>query len=471
MRIKSRFFLVAMLVTSQAACLGFGVVWTTGWLWQEFEMVVHHNVVSQGKAIAQELAAKTSGLALKNVEPGTSGWLQVQSLCEQTQIPHEGFACLMRYDNGAMICHPDLPEDPGLLRLFPGRSLLLRGESSVSITTAMREVEAANGHVVQGKVELDGDLHLVTAYGLPKLNAIMAVYQRDRSIELFVASIVRPVMQMGYALTAFIVGATALITIFLSDRYEAEIAKANARLEEEVQERTRSLLHSRNAVVVALAKLAESRDCDTGEHLDRIRSYVIILATELAKTHQEIDHHFVANLAIASSLHDIGKAGIPDAVLLKRGQLTPTERRAMELHTLLGSESLAAIRRQLEGDSFLELAQEIAIAHHEHWDGGGYPNGTQGKEIPLAARIVALADVYDAMTTDRPYKEAASHGEVQQWIASRYAEQFDPSVVEAFIAREQDFARISAATTRKLNETPCESTVEDPKVEHLADHA
>ena len=468
MRIKSRFFLVAMLVASQAACLGFGVVWATGWLWHEFELVVHSNVVAQGKAIAHELAAKTASLDLKTVEPGTLDWEKAQSLCEQTLIPHEGFACLMRYDNGAMLCHPDLPTDPGLLRLFPGRCLLLRNDTSVSITSAIQDVAKVNRSVVQGKVELDGELHVMTAYGLPELNAVLAVYQSDYSIELFIASVIRPVMQVGYVLTAFIVGATALITIFLTDRYETGLAEANARLENEVQKRTCSLLRTRNAVIFGLAKLAESRDRDTGGHLERIRSYVTILATQLAKTNQEIDQHYVADLAVASSLHDIGKVGIPDAVLLKRGKLTPTERKAMELHTVLGSECLSAISRQLGEDDFLELAQKIAIAHHEHWDGSGYPNGTQGKDIPLAARIVALADVYDALTTERPYKDRISHAEVREWIATRYAEQFDPSVVEAFIAREKDFARVSESYLKKAQEERSVTNEQDAEIEPVA---
>ena len=177
-----------------------------------------------------------------------------------------------------------------------------------------------------------------------------------------------------------------------------------------------------------------------------------ILATELAKTNPEIDHRYVADLAVASSLHDIGKVGIPDSVLLKPGPLSTMERRAMELHTVLGSECLAAIQKQLEEDDFLELAQEIAAAHHEHWDGNGYPHGRQGKDIPLGARIVALADVYDALTNSRPYKGPVSHSETREWIASRYATHFDPAVVEAFVTREADFLQINQSYASQSNQ-------------------
>ena len=443
MRIKSRFFLVALLVASQAACLGFGVMWATGWLWGTFEQVVQSHVVAEGQAQTQKLAIRIAELRLEHIEPGSMDWWKLQGLCEEASIAHKGFACVMRADNGAMICHPDLDENPSLLELFPGRKILVDGETTAPIIELVKDAESTGSQLVAGKIELEGQLHVMTGISLPALGAVLAVYQSDSAIEQFIAATIQPVMQVGYILTAFIVGATAILTVFLINRYEDGLAEANTRLEKQVQSRTRSLLRTRNAVIFGLAKLAESRDRDTGEHLERIRSYVTIIATELAKRDPEIDHRFVADLAVASSLHDIGKVGIPDAVLLKPGELTSTERRAMELHTVLGSECLSAIQRELEEDDFLELAQQIAIAHHEHWNGNGYPYGIQGKDIPLAARIVALADCYDALTTKRPYKKSLSHEDSREWIVTRYGTHFDPMVVEAFIAREQDFVRVN----------------------------
>lgn len=446
MRIKNRIFLLALLVASQAACLGFGVMWATGWLWRSFETVVYNYVIAEGKAVAQGLALRVADMQLEHPETGSADWERLQDICEQEPIPHNGFVCVMRLDNGAMMCHPNLQYDPGLLRLFPGRGLLINGQESAPIVDVFRFAEDAEPQVVTGKVELDGDVHVFTGYSLPKLNAVVAVYQSDMAIDLFIASTIRPVMQVGYVLTAFIVGATAIITLFLINRYETGLAEANARLEQQVQERTRSLVRTRDVVIFGLAKLAESRDRDTGDHLERIRSYVTILATELAKSNSDIDYRFVSDLAVASSLHDIGKVGIPDSVLLKPGPLTPAERHAMELHTMLGSECLAAIQKKLGEDDFLELAQQITACHHEHWDGSGYPHGLQGKQIPLAARIVALADVYDALTSTRPYKGPVGHNEAREWIVTRYAQQFDPAIVEAFIARETDFERVAAKT-------------------------
>jgi len=443
MRIKSRFFLVALLVSSQAACLGFGVIWATGWLWSAFDVVVHEHVTAKGQALAHQLALESAEMRLNNVAPGTTDWQRLQSLCEEAVIPHNGFVCIMGLENGAMVCHPNLTNDPGLLRLFPGRCLLMSNDGAAPITTLVQEASQNNSRLITGKVVLEGNLHAFTGYRLPDLDVVLAVYQSDVAIDHFIASTIQPVMQVGYALTAFIVGATGIITVFLINRYEAGLVEANASLDMKVGERTRSLVRTRNAVIYGLAKLAESRHSDTGQHLERIRSYVTILATELAKTNSDIDHRYVADLAVASSLHDIGKVGIPDGVLLKPGELTPTERQAMELHTVLGSECLSAIQTQLEEDDFLELAQQIAASHHDQWDGSGYPHGLQGKQIPLGARIVALADVYDALTTARPYKDPVAHSETREWIASRYGTHFDPAVVEAFVAREQDFLRVN----------------------------
>jgi putative two-component system response regulator len=140
------------------------------------------------------------------------------------------------------------------------------------------------------------------------------------------------------------------------------------------------------------------------------------------------------------------------------GKLNASERRAMQMHAELGGECLAAIRRQLGDDDFLQLGQQVAIAHHEQWDGSGYPHGLQGKEIPLGARIVAVADVYDALTSHRPYRPALSHAEAREWIVSHYGTQFDPEVVEAFVAREADFARVSQ-TGRQAPQADQTSTV------------
>jgi response regulator RpfG family c-di-GMP phosphodiesterase len=236
-----------------------------------------------------------------------------------------------------------------------------------------------------------------------------------------------------------------VVTTAVIQRYENKPAQANERLEELVERRSLELMQTRDAVIFGLAKLADSRDDDTGEHLERIRAYVQILARELSRKYPGIDDQTIAMLGLTSSLHDLGKVGIPDAVLLKPGGLTAKEQCIVEKHPLIGGDYLLAIKKRIGDDDFLEIACEIAFGHHERWDGSGYPFGLHGDDIPLSARIVSLADVYDALTSKRVYKEAMSHEKARAVIAAGSATQFDPDIVEAFLAKEGEFAAIAAS--------------------------
>jgi PAS domain S-box-containing protein len=217
------------------------------------------------------------------------------------------------------------------------------------------------------------------------------------------------------------------------------------RLEMNLLESSRKLQHARAATILGLAKLAEYRDEGTGTHLERIREYARLLAEEMAKVpscRDQIDRRFIEDIYQSAILHDIGKVGIPDAVLLKPGELTDEEFEVIKCHTVFGGDAITSIQSQIEGRSFLNIGREIAYNHHEKWDGSGYPRGLRGGDIPLAARIVAVADVYDALTTKRFYKEAFSHAKSLQIIASLRGTHFDPQVVDAFLALEAKFDRI-----------------------------
>lgn len=191
-------------------------------------------------------------------------------------------------------------------------------------------------------------------------------------------------------------------------------------------------LDSRNTVIFGLAKLAEYRDTDTGTHLERIAEYGAILAEAMGSRVPEINEAWIKDLRLASSMHDIGKVGIPDSVLCKPGRLTDDERAVMQRHPGLGAETLNAIHEKLRADPLLEMSIRIAMGHHERWDGKGYPNGIAGDEIDLAARIISVADVYDALTSKRVYKEAMEHGRACEIIREGRGTQFDPAVVDAF---------------------------------------
>lgn len=216
-------------------------------------------------------------------------------------------------------------------------------------------------------------------------------------------------------------------------------------LEEKVAERTKQVRHTQQITVFALAKLAESRDNETGDHLERMRSYASVLAEEMATWEQYatvITPEFVEELYQSTPLHDIGKVGIPDQILLKPGKLTPDEFKIMQTHTTIGGDTLKAADLEAGQDSFLAMGRDIAYAHHEKWDGSGYPAGLAGDSIPLCARIAALADVYDALSSKRPYKEPFSHERSKDIILEGKGHHFDPDIVQAFLNSEARFIEI-----------------------------
>jgi putative two-component system response regulator len=206
-------------------------------------------------------------------------------------------------------------------------------------------------------------------------------------------------------------------------------------------------LETRDVAIFAMARLAESRDPETGAHLERVRGYSQLLAQHLAgveKFRGVINTDYIRLIYLTSPLHDIGKVGIPDCVLLKPGRLNDGEFEIMKTHAALGAQTLDAALRQFPNVKFLQMGRDIAMSHHERFDGTGYPQGLAGEAIPLCARIVALADVYDALTSKRVYKEAFTHHITRSMIIEQAGAQFDPDVVDAFVKNEAKFLAIRA---------------------------
>lgn len=222
----------------------------------------------------------------------------------------------------------------------------------------------------------------------------------------------------------------------------------NAFLEEEVERRTRDVRAIRDAAIVAMASLAEVRDNETGNHIRRTQHYVRVLAEALAETpkfRDVLEPETVDLLYRSAALHDIGKVGIPDSILLKPGRLTEEEFAVMKAHTTLGYEAIKAAERSLDNTdiTFLRFAREIALTHHEHWNGRGYPNGLSGDAIPLSGRIMTVADVYDALISERVYKPAFPHEVAVDEISAGRGTQFDPDMVDAFLSVSDRFLEIS----------------------------
>jgi putative two-component system response regulator len=223
----------------------------------------------------------------------------------------------------------------------------------------------------------------------------------------------------------------------------------NAYLEQEVQRRTREVQVIQDVTIMAMCSLAETRDNETGNHIRRTQSYVRALATKLQADPRFADY-FRQNtpemLYKSAPLHDIGKVGIPDAILLKPGKLTPEEFEVMKTHTTLGRDAILAAENLIGADdTFLRLAREIAHGHQEKWDGSGYPQGARGEAIPVSARLMAIADVYDALISPRVYKPGLSHEEAVAIVRQGRGTHFDPWMVDAFLEIADEFQRIAEA--------------------------
>jgi len=229
---------------------------------------------------------------------------------------------------------------------------------------------------------------------------------------------------------------------------QVEVERHNRDLEGLVQEKVEEIGSAQAATIFALAKLAEYRDDDTGRHLERAAAYCRILAVEMAQTPRfaaVFTEQYADTLARAAPLHDIGKVAVPDAILLKPGKLSVVEFEQMKRHTTIGADTLRAVQAQYPGNAFLQMGIEIAESHHEKWDGSGYEQGLAGEAIPVAARIVAVADVYDAVRSRRSYKPALPHAAAREIILEGRGAHFDPAVVDAFAARDDEFAAVRSA--------------------------
>lgn len=248
-------------------------------------------------------------------------------------------------------------------------------------------------------------------------------------------------------------------TALEESRYQLQLANGilqqnEQRLEEQVNQRTAELLHRaqeinaiKDTTILALTSLAEARDNETGNHIRRTQGYMRALALQLSKHPRFAD--FLSDDTIEllyklAPLHDIGKVGIPDHILLKPGKLTTEEFEVMKTHVTLGGHAIAQAEDRLEFPSvFLRIARQIVIGHHEQWNGGGYPYGLRGDDIPIPARLMAVADVYDALTCKRVYKSAMTHETATALIMEGRGKHFDPDIADAFFAIQPEFIRIA----------------------------
>ena len=236
------------------------------------------------------------------------------------------------------------------------------------------------------------------------------------------------------------------LPIFSHDELGSMASLTNSMLDS-LQSAQSEVKTTRDVAIVSLSALAESRDNETGAHIIRTQEYVKVLAEHLSLTDKyasSLTANYIELLYKSAPLHDVGKVGIPDNVLLKPGKLTDEEFEIMKTHPQIGAEALSTAEKQLGSSSFLRVAKEISLTHHEKWNGAGYPNQLAGEDIPLSGRLMALADVYDALISKRVYKPAFSHDKAKSIILDGDGTHFDPDVVKAFLAVEDQFVRIAA---------------------------
>ncbi len=225
------------------------------------------------------------------------------------------------------------------------------------------------------------------------------------------------------------------------------LKRQNEILEEKVIERTRQLEELHDVTMMAMGALAETRDPETGNHIRRTQLYIKCLAEKLKIQPRFKDYlqpEIITSLFKSAPLHDIGKVGVPDHILLKPGKLTEEEFEIMKLHTAYGRDAISAAEKTMTGtDNFLSFAKEIAFSHHEKWDGSGYPEGLKGDDIPVSARLMAVADVYDALISRRVYKPPFPHEKAVSIIEGDSGTHFDPDIVTAFLGIDIQFKEIS----------------------------
>jgi putative two-component system response regulator len=420
---------------------------------EEVSAAVERFVLAQNVRTADAVAAAIRDLGPQEIVYGTPQWEKLQTLVENVKLSADGFVCVLDGE-GKVLCHPQLRKMPELLGMpMAGAVLEQEDGEKVALGQASRDRTLAGRLVVTGN-----ETHYVATEALPSINGRLTVHQPQKGLAVAGQMATRGFVVPGAIAGTGVLVVTTLIGSFLMRRHDRALEVVNEGLEAEVCRRVAKGLRTRDALITGLASLADYRDTDTGTHLDRIVEYCALLADAMRATCSEISDHWIATLRVAATLHDIGKVGIPDAILLKPGRLTPEERAAMEKHPLIAADTLIAVRNTMGQDPLVERSLRVALYHHERWDGTGYPMKLAGDEIPLEARIVALADVYDALTSRRVYKDALPHPAAVQAIRAGSGTQFDPAVVAAFLRIEHAFdevrSRLQAGGTREVAAKP-----------------
>jgi HD-GYP domain-containing protein (c-di-GMP phosphodiesterase class II) len=423
------------LLLAQAACLGVG-------LWMHYRFLSSATTRAVEDRTWADLQT-VAGTAVPEVETALSAGgaltpADLRRLEHSKNVPHGWPAGLLVVDPKWRIVVSSGSAEPQGMPHGSAGMVTWRADPDQST----RVSAAARGTLVHG-----GEPRMAVAHPLGGGRGFLIAHRSRASLEAELAALTDALPAVG-GLTFIWTSALIGIAVYLiTARFHDVLDRERSRSTNDTLRQAQQLVRARDAVIFGLAKLAESRDPDTGDHLERISVYCTSLAAALRRDPRfahEVTPAFVQLIGISSALHDIGKVGVEDRILRKPAALTDEERVAMQNHTMVGGKCLREIEQRLGGSNFLQMAREIAFCHHEHWDGSGYPERLSGASIPLSARVVAIADVYDALSSPRVYKPAMPHEECVTRIRAEAGKKLDPALVEVWLTVESKFRDIAA---------------------------
>ena len=427
---------VGLVILVQAGCLAVGLWVQYRYSLSSAESAAVVEAQSDMDAFAVRLATELSDVDLRSAVPGTS---EYERVAQWLNGPASA-------ERNAFLVDPDwrvVATGSPTLKTDPARSPTIGAPLS---WTPSSDSPRNSTQPMHGTLELPDGVHVAVAHALQKRNGYVVVHEPRAASDAHVAAILESLPAISGLTLLWTCALLSLATYMIVARFHDDAERERGRSLAEALLQKQNLIRTRDAVIFGLAKLADSRDSETGDHLERISVYSTTLASLLRQHPRYADTvtpGFVRLIGISSALHDIGKVGIEDSILLKPAKLTPAERVRIQEHAAIGGECLREIEQRLGSSNFLQMAREIAFAHHERWDGTGYPHGLKAEEIPLAARIVAIVDVYDALSSRRVYKGPHSHEECVAIIRNAAGKQFDPELVKVWLTIEGKFAEIA----------------------------
>lgn len=418
---------IACFIVAQAIALAIGWFVIYNATYERVAVSVDDIIMDNNQRVAQSLLDAIGDLP-DEFDANHPRWQKAQKIVENVSFGSGGFACIID-GSGQVACHPDLDEDPSLRKVNLAEHVFERDDDGESVALGDLNTAALQSGIVD--FDLDGK-HYIATQNLEGSKARLLVHQPVSGLSAAASEVTSGLLlQMGLA-GAPILLLTAVIGILFIRGHSRDVRQLNTELEVTIHERTEQLRKSRRAIVTALATLADHRDNETGQHVLRISEYTVVIARHIQDQFDEIDDKWIERLRLASMLHDIGKVGVPDAILRKPGKLTDEEFNVIKSHPGFGADTLIQVHHEVENDPLIQMAVEISLYHHERWDGTGYPVGLSGEEIPLSARITAVADVFDALMSPRVYKPAMPIDQVRTIILESAGSHFDPIIVEAF---------------------------------------